>query len=71
LERAAWRTQFQVLFGIAATVAWIDHRKALFVSGTCRTEFFQEARRECIRFLRQLERNANQLILVTASAKMP
>ncbi len=62
LERAAWRTLFQLLFAVAATVAWIDHRSALFVSGSNRKEFFGEARRECIRFLRHLESNANQLI---------
>jgi hypothetical protein len=60
LEGAAWRAQFQVLFTMAAYVAWIDHRIALGVAGSNRREFFSEARRECIHFLRQLERNAGQ-----------
>lgn len=60
LEGAVWRTQFQVLFALAAQVAWIDHRACLCASGSNRGEFFSEARRECIRFLRQLEWNADQ-----------
>jgi hypothetical protein len=57
LEIAAWRAQFQILFTAAAGVAWIDHRAALFASGANRREFVGEARRECICFLRQLQRN--------------
>jgi hypothetical protein len=60
LEGAAWRAQFQILFTVAAEVAWIDHRAGLGAAGSNRREFFQEARRECIRFLRSLELNARQ-----------
>jgi hypothetical protein len=60
LEGAAWRAQFQILFALAARVAWLDHCACLCASGSNRREFFSEARRECIRFLRQLERNASQ-----------
>jgi hypothetical protein len=70
LETEAWRVQFQTLFSIATLVAWIDHRAALAVSGSNRREFFNEARRECIRFLHELERNIN-LALVDASEKRP
>ena len=68
LEVSAWRTQFQALFSAAALVAWIDHREALMASGSNRPEFFREARQECIRFLHQVQANANQQIasLVTA-----
>ena len=61
IEAAAWRTQFQALFYGAAAVAWIDHREALIASGSNRSEFFREARRECIRFLYRVELNANQV----------
>jgi len=53
-ERGLWNLQFQALFISAAQVAWMDHRPALRVVGTDRSEFFREARRECIRFLAQL-----------------
>lgn len=56
LERAAWSAQFQVLFTIAAQIAWIDHRFCLEALGAKRREFFREARSECIHFLKQLER---------------
>ena len=59
LERAIWTAQFQILFAGAAQLAWIDHRHCLRVVGSSRREFFAEARRECIRFLKQLESNAN------------
>lgn len=62
LEYAIWAIQFQVLFTAAAYVAWIDHRFALRVSGSCRGEFFKETRGECIRFLRSLEQNAEQQV---------
>lgn len=58
LERSAWSAQFQILFAAAANVAWLDHRSALSSVGAKRGEFFREARRECIRFLMQLDRNA-------------
>jgi hypothetical protein len=60
LESAIWCAQFQALFTAAAQVAWFDHRAALRASGANRREFFHEARQECIRFLRQLERKASQ-----------
>jgi rubrerythrin len=60
LERAAWSAQFQILFGIAAQIAWLDHRHGLGAIGSKRPEFFREARRECIYFLRQLERSIDQ-----------
>lgn len=62
LEYAIWAVQFQVLFTAATCVAWIDHRPALQISGSSRREFFKEARGECIRFLRSLERNAEQQV---------
>jgi hypothetical protein len=58
LERAGWSAQFQTLFGIAAQVAWTDHKRCLSAMGANRREFFREARRECIRFLKQLEESA-------------
>jgi rubrerythrin len=57
-ERAGWSAQFQILFSVAAQVAWIDHGRCLTVAGASRREFFREARRECIHFLRQLERSS-------------
>ena len=51
LERAAWAAQFQALFLGAATVAWVDHRRALRAVGSSRREFLAEARGECIRLL--------------------
>ena len=60
LERAAWNGQFQILFGAATQVAWMDHKAGLAIVGANRREFFHQARRECIRFLQRLERNANQ-----------
>jgi hypothetical protein len=62
LERAGWNTQFQLLFAAATQVASLDHKSALTVAGANRREFFREARRECIRFLNQLERNAVQTV---------
>lgn len=58
MEVSIWRTQFQLLLTGTAWVAWLDHRAALVASGTNRREFAVEVRRECIRFLRQLQRNA-------------
>jgi hypothetical protein len=58
LERAIWNAQFQMLFTAAAYIAWIDHRACLVRTGANRAEFFREAKRECIRFLRQLGENA-------------
>ena len=58
LERAGWSAQFQTLFGIAAQVAWTDHKRCLSAMGANRREFFREVRRECIRFLKQLEESA-------------
>jgi hypothetical protein len=58
LERVLWNTQFQILFAGAVQVAWFDHCHSLCATGANRREFFGEARRECIRFLRQLESNA-------------
>lgn len=60
MEVSVWRSQFQILFVIATWVAWSDHRAALLASGTNRREFSTEGRRECIRFLRQLQRNTAQ-----------
>jgi hypothetical protein len=57
LERAAWSAQFQILFSVAANVAWTDHGRCLVATGANRSEFFREARRECIHFLRQLDRS--------------
>jgi hypothetical protein len=54
-ECAAWSVQFQILFTAAARAAWIDHRAALRLIGSNKREFFREARRECITFLRALE----------------
>lgn len=69
LERAAWGAQFQILFGAAAHVAWMDHRHCLGAIGSKRSEFFREARRECIYFLNQLDRNVAGLTLeVTRTA---
>lgn len=58
LERATWSAQFQILFGVAAQVAWMDHRSCLGAIGAKRREFFRETRCECIRFLKQLDRSA-------------
>jgi hypothetical protein len=58
LERAAWSAQFQILFAVAVQIAWIDHRRCLVATGANRTEFFREARRECIHFLQQLDRTS-------------
>jgi hypothetical protein len=60
LERAGWSAQFQILFGVATQVAWMDHKAGLAIAGANHREFFHEARHECIRFLQRLERNANQ-----------
>jgi rubrerythrin len=58
MERAVWSAQFQVLFTVAAQVAWIDHRAALSSTGARRAEFFREARAECIDFLEQISASA-------------
>jgi hypothetical protein len=68
LERAVWAAQFQVLFTIAAQVAWLDHRAALVSFGARRAEFFREARRECIQFLEQV--NAASTTARTATAAL-
>jgi hypothetical protein len=60
IECAGWTLQFQILFAAAAQVAWIDHRHCLGTVGANRREFFREARRECIHFLRQLETSTSQ-----------
>jgi hypothetical protein len=60
LERFIWSAQFQILFAAAMQVAWMDHRTGLLAAGANRQEFFRLARGECIRFLRQLKRNANR-----------
>jgi len=57
IQRAAWNLQFQILFSAAARVAWIDHKTCLMLTGADDLEFFREARRECIRFLRRLAEN--------------
>ena len=62
LERSIWSAQFQVLFSLAAQIAWIDHRSCLRAVGARKTEFFREARSECIHFLKQLERKAEKQI---------
>jgi hypothetical protein len=59
IERATWNLQFQILFRAAAEVAWIDHKACLLIMGANRREFFREARRECIRFLKQLEESSS------------
>jgi len=60
LERALWNAQFQILFCVAAPVAWFDHSDCLAIVGANRREFFREARRECIHFLRRLEGSASE-----------
>jgi hypothetical protein len=60
IERQGWNLQFQILFAAAAQVAWIDHRHCLAGTGANRRDFFREARRECIRFLKQLQQNAGR-----------
>ena len=57
IERAGWTLQFQILFAAAAQVAWVDHRQCLGAVGTNRGEFFRAAKRECIRFLTQLDQS--------------
>ena len=59
LERAVWSAQFQVLFSVAAQIAWVDHRSCLVAAGANHAEFFREARRECIHFLKQLDRSSS------------
>lgn len=63
VERGLWSLQFQTLFTLAAQVAWIDHRSALQTTGSCRREFFLEARRECIAFLDALARSRSSVVL--------
>jgi hypothetical protein len=58
LEREIWNAQFQLLFTAATAVAWVDHRECLKGTGASRAQFFWEARRECIRFLKRLSENA-------------
>jgi hypothetical protein len=60
LEREIWNAQFQTLFAAAAYVAWADHCKCLTMIGSNRGEFFREARRECVRFLKQLQKNSER-----------
>jgi hypothetical protein len=55
IERALWAAQFQALFLAASLVAWVDHAGALRAVGAQRREFFREARKECIAFLRAIE----------------
>jgi hypothetical protein len=55
LEQALWMIQFQALFLAAAAIAWLDHAPALCAIGAKRREFFREARKECIGFLRHLQ----------------
>jgi hypothetical protein len=55
LEREPWKARFQILLVLAARIAWFDHRYCLESIGVNRSEFFREARRECIYFLRRLE----------------
>jgi hypothetical protein len=71
LERALWTVQFQVVFTVATWVAWIDHAAALRLSGSSRTEFYGLARRECIRFLHQLEHTAAAAIPALLSPGLP
>jgi hypothetical protein len=66
-EAAIWRFQFQLLFTAAAQVAWVDHRAALCAAGSSRQEFFEEARRECIQFLRALERRSHEPVVERAT----
>jgi hypothetical protein len=72
LECEIWNAQFQLLFTAASVVAWIDHRSCLHATGANRAEFFREARRECIRFLKRLNQNAgsysNRIATETAHA---
>ena len=68
IEASAWRTQFQTLFSAATMVAWTDHRSALKAAGSERREFFREARKECIRFLHQLELNLKQVVQTLVAA---
>jgi hypothetical protein len=71
IERASWSLQFQILFAVAARVAWIDHKACLLVTGANRRKFFHEARRECIRFLQRLGQCAagggNRLLVQTSA----
>jgi hypothetical protein len=39
LERATWSAQFQVLFSVAAQVAWMDHRRCLRAIGESDANF--------------------------------
>jgi rubrerythrin len=55
LERQPWKTRFQILFAVAARIAWFDHRYCLKSIGVNRRVFSREARRECIHFFLQLE----------------
>jgi hypothetical protein len=59
IERMGWSLQFQILFTLAAQVAWADHKSCLLITGASRQDFFREARRECIRFLKQLEQSSS------------
>ena len=55
MEISLWAAQFQSLFLAATVVAWVDHADALRATGAQRREFFREARKGCIAFLRTLE----------------
>jgi hypothetical protein len=68
IENAVWAAQFQGLFLAAAVVAWVDHASALRAAGAQRREFFREARKECIAFLRTLETIKSSHFPVNASA---
>jgi hypothetical protein len=68
IERSAWNLQFQVLFTAAAQVAWMDHKACLILTGANRREFFREARRGCIRFLRRLNENVGKSEKIEASS---
>jgi hypothetical protein len=55
LERQPWRARFEILFALAARIAWLDHRDCLQSVGVNRRAFFREARRECALFFVRLE----------------
>ncbi len=55
LERAAWAGQFQMLFLTAALVVWLDHGAALCALGYSRRELLEQARLECIGFLKAID----------------
>jgi hypothetical protein len=57
LERQPWRARFQILFALAARIAWFDHRDCLRSIGVNRNAFFREAHGECMHFFLRLERD--------------